>query len=147
MMRIVVIADDPAAVRANRFALRYAEEFRVVATLDGRGSVRARIAELQPDVVLVNEMRQRTNVVARILEVRRVAPDCRVLLLTSRTDARAVADAVEAGADLVVHSGRPPGALAALLGAPVEERAPRPAGDAALRLVGPHSVSAARTSA
>ena len=152
MQHVVVIADDPAAVRANRFALRQAAGFRVLATLDGRATVRERIAELQPDVVLVNEMCQRTNVAARIRETAQAAPGCRVLLLSSRTDANATADAVAAGADAVLAAGLPPAALAAVLGAPARERTarpagPRPAGEAPLHLVGAHDAPAARTSA
>jgi DNA-binding NarL/FixJ family response regulator len=150
MPHVVVIADDPATVRANRFTLRQAAGFQVLATLDGRATVRERIAELQPDVVLVTEMCQRTNVAARIRETAQAAPGCRVLLLSSR--ANAAADAVAAGADGVLPAGLPPAALAALLGPPARDRGARPAGppaggEATLRLVGAQDAPAARTSA
>ena len=155
MQHVVVIADDPATVRANRFALRQAAGFRVLATLDGRASVRASIAELQPDVVLVNEMCQRTNVAARIREITQAAPGCRVLLLSERADANVAADALAAGASGVLAAGLRPAALAAQLGGPARSRpayparpaGARPGGEAALRLVRAHEAPAARTSA
>ena len=151
MQHVVVIADEYAAVRAHRFALRHAGGFRVVATLDGRGSVRSRIAELQPDVVLVNDMCQRTNVAARIREAAQAAPGCRVLLVSSRNDANTIADATGAGAEAVLPAGLTPAELAAVLGRPARNSTPHPhrapLPDAALRVVDDHDAPAARTSA
>ena len=42
MKSLVVVADDPLTIRSNRFALRHAAGFRVIATIDGRGSAQVR---------------------------------------------------------------------------------------------------------
>lgn len=155
MKRLLVVADDPGIVRSNRFALRHAAGFRVVATVDGRGSVRAQLARLQPEIVLVNDMCQRTNVLARIREAAEEAPDAKVVLLSGRMDAASCDDAFEAGAHAVVARSLRPAALGTLLHEVAHGNvvhAPRPrrraeTGVARLRPVAGQDSSAARTSA
>jgi DNA-binding NarL/FixJ family response regulator len=115
MKRVLVVADDPGIVQSNRFALRHAAGFRVVATVDGRGSARAELRRLQPEIVLVNDMCQRTNVLARIREASEEAPDANVVLLSGRMDTTSCDDAFEAGAHAVVSGSLRPAALGTLL--------------------------------
>jgi DNA-binding NarL/FixJ family response regulator len=115
MRTVVVIADDAAVATSNRFALRHAAACRVVATVDGRKSARAQLSRQQPDLVLVNDMCQRTNVVARIREAREEAPNARVVVLADHVDARASDDAFAAGAHAVISRALHPLTLGMVL--------------------------------
>jgi DNA-binding NarL/FixJ family response regulator len=115
MKSLVVVADDPLTIRSNRFALRHAAGFRVIATIDGRGSARAELARLRPDVVLVNDMCQRTNVLARIREAGEAVPAAKVVLLSGRMDGPWFDEAFAAGADAVIARTLRPAALGLLL--------------------------------
>jgi len=115
MKRVVVIADHPVAVQAIRLALRHTAGFRVLATLDGRASVRAGLSELQPEIVLIDEMCQRTNALARLREAEEAAPDATVVLLSGGMDASTLDDAFEAGAQAVISRQLHPLTLGTLL--------------------------------
>jgi DNA-binding NarL/FixJ family response regulator len=115
MQSLVVVADDLAAVRSNRFALRQVGCFRVIATVDGRTSVRPTIARLQPHVVLVNEMCQRMNLMSRIREAAEAAPGAKIVYLAGRVDDAAVDEAVDAGAHVVIARDLPPSVLGTVL--------------------------------
>ena len=115
MQSLVVVADDLAAVRSNRFALRQVACFRVIATVDGRASVRPTIARLQPNVVLVNDMCQRMNLMSRIREAAEAAPGATVVYLAGRVDDAAVDEAVDAGAHAVIARDLPPSVLGTVL--------------------------------
>jgi len=157
MKSLLVIADDQLVVRSVRFALRHAAGFRVVATVDGRASARPELSRLRPEIVLVNDMCQRTNVLARIRESGEEAPDALVVLLSGRMDAASSDDAFEAGAHVVIAQSMHPVALGTLLQelargnvvqAPRVARAHTGAGGVRrLRPVAGHEASAARTSA
>jgi DNA-binding NarL/FixJ family response regulator len=102
-------------VQAIRLALRNTAGFRVVATLDGRVTVRAQLAELVPDVVLVDEMCQRTNAIARLREAADELPGAKLVLLSAGLDGGALDDAFEAGAEAVVSRQLHPVTLGTLL--------------------------------
>jgi DNA-binding NarL/FixJ family response regulator len=120
MRSLLLIADDPATVRTMRVALRNAATFKVVATVDGRQSIRRRVRNLAPSVVVVDEMCQRTNAWARLREVREETPDATIVLLSDGLGTAAVDDALQAGADAVISANLPPAQLATLLRAVVE---------------------------
>lgn len=115
MQSLVVVADDLAAVRSNRFALRQVACFRVVATIDGRASVRTAVERLQPQIVLVNDMCQRVNLMTRIRESADAAPEATVVVLSARVDAAAVGEALDAGAHAVIARDLPPSVLGTVL--------------------------------
>jgi DNA-binding NarL/FixJ family response regulator len=130
-------------VQAIRLALRNTAGFRVVATLDGRVTVRAQLAELVPDVVLVDEMCQRTNAIARLREAADELPGAKVVLLSAGLDGGALDDAFEAGAEAVVSRQLHPVTLGTLLREIVHGNvvhAPRPPRAAAGAL--PHPLTA-----
>ena len=116
MRSLVVIADDRSIVSRVRLAARYAAGVRVVATLDGREPVGLGLAVLEADVVLVDEMCQRLNTLARLREVGGAAPGAAVLLLASNHDPHAVRDAFAAGAHAVLRRDVRAPALGALIG-------------------------------
>ena len=115
MRGLAVVADHPMVLRAIRLALRNTTGFRVVAALDGRASVRARLAELAPEIVLVDEMCQRTNALARLREASEELPGATTVLLSSGLDPAALDDAFEAGATTVISRALHPVTLGTLL--------------------------------
>lgn len=102
MKSLLLIADDPAAVQGIRLALRNAGGFRVAATVDGRVSARPSLARLAPDVVVVDEMRRRTDALARLQEATEETPGATTVLLTTSLDTASLDDAFEVGAHAVV---------------------------------------------
>jgi DNA-binding NarL/FixJ family response regulator len=113
--RVLLVADDRAALRKMRLALRQAAGMQLVATVDGRQSVRSPLRQHSPDVVVVDEMCQRSYALARIFETAQEAPHVHVVLFARRVDASALADAFDAGADAAIFRGLEPAALAVLL--------------------------------
>ena len=120
MRSLVLVADDPAIVRDVRIALRYAASCRVTATLDGRYAARAQLSKLRPDVVVVDQMCQRTNALARLREVGEAAPDAKAVLLSDAMEAALVEDALACGAHAVLSRRLHPSTLGTLLREVVE---------------------------
>ena len=102
MKSLVLIADRPAVVRAIRLALRGATAFRVVDVVDGRGPCREPLQAHAPDVVLVDELCQRANVLARLREAREELAGAALVLLSTGMDRPALEAAFDAGADAVM---------------------------------------------
>jgi len=115
MKTLVVVADHPMVVQAIRLALRHTAGFRVVATLDGRATARATLSELKPEIVLVDEMCQRTNALARLKEANEESPDAKVVFLSASLDPTAMDDAFDAGAHAVISRQLHPVTLGTLL--------------------------------
>ena len=116
MRSLVLIADEPTVVGRMRLATRYAAGVRVIATLDGREPVAAEISAHAPDVVVVDEMCQRMNTLARLHEVRDSAAGASVLLLVSAHSRSLVGDAFAAGAHAVLSRDVPAPALGTVIG-------------------------------
>lgn len=117
MTSLVVIADKSSIVGKVRLASRYAAGIRVVATIDGRGSVASDLAALEPDVILVSEMCQRVNTLSRLREINACSPAATVLLLVSGHASSAHQDAFAAGAHAVLGRDVGAPALGAMIGA------------------------------
>jgi DNA-binding NarL/FixJ family response regulator len=115
MKSLLVVADHPMVVQAIRLALRHTAGLRVVATVDGRGPVRKQLSDLRPDVVLVDEMCQRSNALARLQEVAEEAPQAKAVLLATGLDGSPLDDAFEAGAHAVISRQLHPVTLGTLL--------------------------------
>ena len=102
MKSLVLIADRPAVVRSLRLALRSAVGFQVADVVDGRGPCRGTLRMHAPDVVLVDELCQRANVLSRLREARSELPDAAIVLLSTGMDRPALDAAFAAGADSVM---------------------------------------------
>jgi DNA-binding NarL/FixJ family response regulator len=115
MRSLVLIADEPAIVGRMRLATRYAAGVRIAAMLDGREGIAPEIAAYAPDVVVVDEMCQRMNTLARLQEIRDCTNGTTVLLLASARSSARVADAFAAGAHAVLSRDVRPPALGAVI--------------------------------
>lgn len=110
-------ADDHAIVRAGMQALIMSEpDMELVgAAADGVEAVR-KIAELQPDVALLDLQMPRKGGLEAIPEIIACAPDCKILVVTSFGDDDHLFAAVKAGAqgyllkdsspDVIIHAIR-----------------------------------------
>ena len=83
MQRLLIIADHSFVVQSIRLALRQTAGFQVVGFVDGRVPAATLLAELAPDVVLVDDMQDSENALARLREVSAELPEARSLLLTA----------------------------------------------------------------
>jgi DNA-binding NarL/FixJ family response regulator len=115
MKRLMIVADHSFVVQAIRLALRQTAGFQVVGFFDGRGPVRDALLELKPDVVLVDDMQETENALARLREVTELAPEAKSLLLTLRMEPEWLDEAFEAGAHAVVSKTVHPVSLGTLL--------------------------------
>jgi len=115
MKRLMIVADHSFVVQAIRLALRQTAGFQVVGFFDGRGSVRNALQELRPDVVLVDDMQETENALARLREVAEDAPQAKSMLLTLQMDQDWLEQAFEAGAQAVVSKTVHPVSLGTLL--------------------------------
>ena len=86
MKRLMIVADHSFVVQSIRLALRQTAGFQVVGCFDGRTPVSRALAELRPDVVLVDDMQEPDAALARLGEVTEECPDAKALLLTLRMD-------------------------------------------------------------
>jgi DNA-binding NarL/FixJ family response regulator len=115
MKRLLLMADHPLIVRAIRLALRQTAGFQVVGYVDGRRCAREVLLELRPDVIVVDDMKNSEDALARLREAADTAPSAECLLLTARMDEDWVDDAFVAGASAVVSKTLHPVALGTLL--------------------------------
>jgi DNA-binding NarL/FixJ family response regulator len=115
MTRLMIVADHSLAAHAIRLALRQTAGFRVVGYFDGRGSIRQALAELEPEVVLIDDMQQSANALTRIRETAEGAPQAKSLLLTLHMDDEWLDEAFAAGVDAIVSKSVHPVSLGTLL--------------------------------
>jgi DNA-binding NarL/FixJ family response regulator len=115
LKRLMIVADHSFVVQAIRLALRQTAGFQIVGFFDGRGSVRDSLIELRPDVVLVDDMQESENALARLREIEVESPTAKALLLTMRMDSEWLDKAFGAGAHAVVSKTVHPVSLGTLL--------------------------------
>jgi DNA-binding NarL/FixJ family response regulator len=115
MKRLLIIADHSLVVQAIRLALRQTAGFQVVGFVDGRHPVHAQLHELRPDVVLVDDMQNPDDALARLREVAQEAPDAKALLLTTHMDDDWLDEAFDAGGHAALSKNVHPVALGTLL--------------------------------
>lgn len=114
MKRLMIVADHSFVVQAIRLALRQTAGFQVVGFFDGRGSVREALEQLQPDIVLVDDMEETDNALARLREVAEFS-EAKALLLTMRMEPEWLDQAFAAGTHAVVSKTVHPVSLGTLL--------------------------------
>lgn len=114
MRRLVIVADASVIAHAVR-AVADSSGFALVGELDGRESIGGSVAKMRPAVVLVDDMRNREQAIARLQEVAIDAADAKCVLLTHDMEASWVDRAFEAGASVVLCKSVHPSVLVTLL--------------------------------
>ena len=102
MKTVAIVADSSFVIETIRLALRNSAGLKLLGKVDGRVDVRGAIGQAEPDIILVDEMREAEDALERIRECRQERPDCSILLLTMRMEDDAVAKAIDAGVDACV---------------------------------------------
>lgn len=115
MKHLMIVADHSFVVQAIRLALRQTAGFKVVGFYDGRSSVREALKQHQPDVVLVDDMEESSNALARLREIGEELPKAKSLLLTLQMESAWLDHAFDAGAHAVVSKAVHPVSLGTLL--------------------------------
>ena len=115
MKRLMIVADHSFVVQSIRLALRQTAGFQVVGCFDGRTPVSRALAELRPDVVLVDDMQEPDAALARLGEVTEECPDAKALLLTLRMDQEWLDQVFATGAHAVLSKAVHPVSLGTLL--------------------------------
>jgi DNA-binding NarL/FixJ family response regulator len=101
--RLMLIADDPLSASGLRRALRAIGTFEVMdGYVEGGIPSVAMVAACRPDVVVVDELRTRERILARIAEVRAEAEAAKIVTLSSLMDPALLADISAAGADAAI---------------------------------------------
>jgi DNA-binding NarL/FixJ family response regulator len=114
-MRLVIIADHAVTAEALRREVVSGATFEVVGYVDGRRPSGDVIAHARPDVVLIDEMPDRAQTLARTREARTAAPHAKLVLTTGRVDRVWPAEAVAAGIDAAISRRMQPGCLGLVL--------------------------------
>jgi two-component system, NarL family, response regulator LiaR len=97
-IRVLLVDDHTVVRRGLRLVFELEDDLEVVGeAADGREAL-ARVAELRPDVVVMDLLMPGMNGVEATRAIRAAHPDVEVVALTSVLEDRMVVDAVEAGA-------------------------------------------------
>lgn len=123
MKRLLIVADHSLVAHSIRLALRQTAGFEVIGSIDGRTSARDALAELNPDVVLVDDMHDPRaadeqagdHALARLREAVEHAPRAQRLLLTLRMGDAWIDEAFLAGAQAVLSKSMHPVSLGTML--------------------------------
>jgi DNA-binding NarL/FixJ family response regulator len=114
-MRLLIVADNALAAEAIRREMRHASGFHVTGFVRGRSSCALAVAQEQPDVVLVDDMRDAGVTLERIAELREAAPGAKLVLLTLRMDPAWLDEARAAGIDAAVSKTAQPRSFGTLV--------------------------------
>lgn len=98
MIRVIVVDDHDLLREGVTTCLDSYDDIEVVATAHNGELAVERVLEHQPEVVVMDLIMPGAGGVAAIEEITRLAPDVRVLALTSFTDGSLVRSAIESGA-------------------------------------------------
>jgi DNA-binding NarL/FixJ family response regulator len=114
MKRLLIVADNSFAAQSIRLALRQTAGFQIVGFVDGTVPISPRVAELAPDLVVVDETHEPEHCKARMAELVSILPAAQRVLLTLRMEDDA-SDVFESGADAIISKAVHPVSLATLL--------------------------------
>jgi DNA-binding NarL/FixJ family response regulator len=113
--RLMIVADNSFAAQSIRLALRQTAGFQVVGFIDGTVPMASRIAELQPDIVVIDDTQEPEQALARLEELTQLVPTAKRVFLTIRMDDDVMQLAFDAGADAIISKAVHPVSLATLL--------------------------------
>jgi DNA-binding NarL/FixJ family response regulator len=113
--RLLIIADNSFAAQSIRLALRQTSGFQVVGFVDGAAPITSRVADLEPQLVLVDDTHEPEHAFARLEELTAFVPNAKRIFLTMRMDEETMDQAFESGADAIISKTVHPVSLATLL--------------------------------
>src|SRR4051812_4263388 len=111
----MIVADNSFAAQSIRLALRQTAGFQVVGFVDATVPISGRVAELEADLVLVDDTHEPGHALARLAELMTGAPAAKRIFLTMRMDHESINEIFDAGADAVISKAVHPVSLATLL--------------------------------
>jgi DNA-binding NarL/FixJ family response regulator len=104
-LRVLVVDDHPAFLRALTSALRMVDDIEVAGEADGGIAATRQAAELEPDLVLMDLSMPDLSGIDAMQEIHRRNPDLPVVILTAHADAGMEREARAAGASGFVAKG------------------------------------------
>jgi DNA-binding NarL/FixJ family response regulator len=111
----MIVADNSFAAQSIRLALRQTAGFQVVGFVDGSVPVIPRVAELCPDLVVIDDTQEPEHARRRLEELVQLVPTAKRVFLTLRMDDTTIGQAFDSGADAVISKSVHPLSLATLL--------------------------------
>jgi DNA-binding NarL/FixJ family response regulator len=115
MKRLMIVAEHQLVAHRIRQALREAAGFELIGCADSRRPVAEVLLAQLPDVVVIDEMSDRPQALARLAEVGAAVPAATVVLLTADMDRDGVCEAFAAGATTVIARTVQPASFVTLL--------------------------------
>lgn len=97
-VRVFIVDDHPIVRQGVRSLLGAFPDIEVVGEADGPASALSRVAELHPDVVLLDVRLGEANGIEVARQMRRYHPDSRVIILTTYDDEEYLFGALQVGA-------------------------------------------------
>ena len=115
MKRLVVVADNSLIVEAMAIGLRKSGEFDVRSHLDGSEASAGAILDSAPDVVLVDDMGQSSQVVELVRQIKSERAHVTVIVLTLAMEDEWLDEVFDAGAAAAISKATHPQALTTLV--------------------------------
>jgi len=114
-IRVLVVDDHPVVRFGLMHMLGTADDIEVVGELESVRDLSHTLAELRPDVVLLDLELGDTNGVDALRELREEGPSVRVIIYTSHDEEERIVQAAELGVDGYLLKGCPPAELLAAI--------------------------------
>jgi len=114
-MRVLIIAESAQSAEAIRRGLRHAPSCRVLGFANSRLPCAATVAEAGPDVVVLDEMRDTSAILARIREARGASSTAKLVLLSTNMESDWLAEAAGAGIDAAIARSAHPASVGMLV--------------------------------
>ncbi len=98
MIRIVIVDDHEVVRHGLRYMLEHHPDIEVIGEgADGKQAI-ALASELLPDVMLLDLLMANMNGIEAVREIKRIAPNTKVIILTSYYESEQIFGAIKAGA-------------------------------------------------
>ena len=115
MTRVVVVADSGPVLASLTVAVGTVPGAYIVRHANSVGPLDRIVAPLAPDLVLIGDLLFPDDALKRLAEVRRAAPEAKVVMLSSSPEAGWLADALRAHASAVLPGRLEPQTLGLVL--------------------------------
>jgi DNA-binding NarL/FixJ family response regulator len=113
--RALIVAADATTAETVRRALRYAPTCRVLGWVAVHRLSARHVAEILPNVVVLDHGDDRGGLLAQARAIRDAVPEAKIVLLTEELDAAALAEATATGIDAVIAKSASPATVGMLV--------------------------------